>query len=369
MFNLKYTTYPIGIDIDGQDIYAVQLRETRQGLAIRSLALGKVEGGAEQALEAGDDLISELKEIAKSKVFKGKRVVVHLPLQYTHTFPVNFHVDEGVTLEEAILRESAKHLPFPVEEASIDYPSIVPASSGETNKYKATIIAAHIDQIKQFLLMLKQAGLTVEAVDADISSLMRVHRYLHEIDANPVILCHVGYTQTLLSIVTAESILVHRSVPWGIQILLRKLHENLELSKAKSKLLLKEYGLLDTDRKNLNQGNGLTDEYGTKEGVVRAIFQIITPYLEALTYQFHNVIGYVMSEEPDAKVKEIYVYGQANFIRNLDGYLERRLNIPTKLVNPMTRVALPEDSPLDDISEGAPFGLALGLAMRKVTWL
>ena len=54
---------------------------------------------------------------------------------------------------------------------------------------------------------------------------------------------------------------------------------------------------------------------------------------------------------------------------SLDGYLENRLNIPTRAINPMHEVPLSESSILPDISSGAPFALALGLAMRKVTWL
>jgi len=103
--------------------------------------------------------------------------------------------------------------------------------------------------------------------------------------------------------------------------------------------------------------------------MLRAISQIITPYLETLIYEFHNLIGYVISEEPDARSQAIYVYGHANSIRDLDRYLESTLNIPTRLVNPMTKVALPEETVLPDRPEVAPFSLALGLAMRQVPWL
>jgi type IV pilus assembly protein PilM len=242
------STCPIGIDIHRHNIYAVQLKKTRDGLAVRGLTHAEVENGAEKAWEAGDALIPRLKEIANNKAFRGKRVLAHLPSEYTYTFPITIQVGEGSTVEEAILLESGKHLPFPVEEASIDYPSIVSAPSGKAQKYKATIIAAQIERMKQFVLMLKQAGLVVEAVDADIASLVRLHQYVHEVDADPIMLCHVGYTKTLLSIVTEDRILVHRSVPWGIQILLTKLQENLELSHGQSRVLLKEYGLFRKDR-------------------------------------------------------------------------------------------------------------------------
>jgi type IV pilus assembly protein PilM len=368
MINVS-STYPIGIDVHRHNIYAVQLKKTRDGLAVRGLAQSEVENGPEKAWEADDGLVPKLKEIANNKAFRGKRVLVHLPSEYTYTFPINIQVGEGSTVEEAILLESAKHLPFPVEEASIDYPSIVSAPSGKVETYKATIIAAHMDKMRQFVLMLKQAGLVIEAVDADIASLVRLHHYLHEVDTNPIMLCHVGYTRTLLSIVTADRILVHRSVPWGIQILLTKLQENLELSHGQSRVLLKEYGLFRKDGESPSQSAGLTDEDETTENMLRAISQIITPYLEALIYEFHNVIGYVISEEPDSRSQAICVYGHANFIRDLDRYLESTLNIPTKVVNPMTNIALPEACTLSDVSEGAPFSLALGLAMRKVPWL
>jgi type IV pilus assembly protein PilM len=368
MLNLR-STYPIAIDIHSQNIYAVQLKETRDGLAVRAMAHRQGKAWAEKALEASDDIVSQLKEMAKAKVFRGKRALVHLPSPYLYTFPISIEVDEGGGLEEAIVAESAKHLPFPIEEATIDYASIVSDASGKANKHKAIIIAARTDQVRQFLLALKQAGLTVEVVDADISSLMRLHRYLHEVNEDPVMLCHVGLTRTLLAVVTRDRIILHRSVPWGIETLLLKLEKNLELSEGQSKGLLTACGFLRRDGKLPDEGKGVTGEGVMQESVLRAVRQIITPYLEELIYEFHHVIGYVMSEEPDAVLQKIYVYGHANFVRDLDRYLETTLNIPTKLVNPMTNIVLPEDSMLPDPSEGAPFSLALGLAMRKVPWL
>ncbi|MBW1895794.1 MAG: pilus assembly protein PilM [Deltaproteobacteria bacterium] len=234
MINLG-ATYPIGIDIHSHNIYAAQLKKTKKGLAVRGLAHREVGNDAEKALEAGDGLVSQLKEIANNKGFRGKRVVVHLPSEYTHTFPLSIQVDQEDALEEAILRESVKHLSFPIEHASVDYPSIVSAPSGKAKNYKATVIAAHVDQIEQFALTLKQAGFIVEVVEADICSLMRLHRYLNDVDDNPNMLCHVGFTRTILAIATQDRILVHRNVPWGIEILLTKLCENLELSQIRMK--------------------------------------------------------------------------------------------------------------------------------------
>ena len=77
MINLG-STYPIAIDIHSQNIYAVQLKETRDGLAVQALAHRQGEGWAEKALEASDDIVSQLKEMAKAKVFRGNYAILRL---------------------------------------------------------------------------------------------------------------------------------------------------------------------------------------------------------------------------------------------------------------------------------------------------
>jgi len=276
---------------------------------------------------------------------------------------------QAESLEEAILRESREYLPFPLEDAILDYPSIVPLSQEKPHRYKAIIVAIRRDHIDQYLQMLKKAGLVVEAVDFGVCSLIRLHEYLYGVSDNPIILCNVGFTQSMLSVVTKESILAQRNVPWGGQTLLNKVVSNLELfnEKDKAKILLQKYGLLYEAREQGFNGTDLPEE-GKMDSMQRTIYQIVSPYIEELIYELHKIIGYVMPEVQNAAFEGIYMYGLASFIHHMDGYLASRLNIPTKLINPMTKMSLSHENLLPDVSEGAPFALAIGLAMRKVSW-
>jgi Tfp pilus assembly PilM family ATPase len=186
-------------------------------------------------------------------------------------------------------------------------------------------------------------------------------------------LCNIGDTRSQLSIVTKDSILVQRQIPWGVHKLRKNLGANLELSgdRDKAKVLLKEYGLfyedcLDCSIDENPEPKTATDENRT---MYRAIYQIINPQIEELVHELHKVIGYGRSEKQDAIFEGIYIYGQGTFINHLDRYLEKRLNINARLMNPLTKVPLADDNGAVDISEGGPFSLALGLAMRKVSWL
>jgi type IV pilus assembly protein PilM len=369
MFAQK-SQYPIGIDIGAHDIYAVQIKENHQGLGLRGLMHGEVPGNNGEMQDVSDALVPLFREISKNKRFVGKSVVVDLPFQHLFSFPVSFQVGDTESVEEAILRASRDHLPFPVEEAIIDYPSIVPSPNSDGKKYKATIIAVQRDLLNHYMLMLKQAGLVVQAVDFAVSSLIRVHTHLCDVIQRPIILCTVGHSQTLLSIVGEESILAYRTIKWGIGTLLDKIMANLQFigEQDKAKVLLRQYGLLYEDRENGRDGMQPHDELGV-DPMRRAIYQIITPSIEELIYELYKIIGYVRSEEQNTGFDCIYMYGYAAIIKQLDRYLENRLNIPTKLMNPMKNVALSDESILTDISAGAPFALALGLAMRKVQWL
>ena len=364
------STYPIGIDIGTQKIYAVQFKKNDHDLVVRGWAHRELDGEIEDSSEKRDTRVSLLKDMVHHAPFVGKRAVLHIPPKDIISFPIRFQVGKEESLEEAILRESKGSLSFPVEEAILDYPSIEPLSSDNTGKYMATVIAVQRDQIDKYLLMLKQAGLTVEAVDFKVSSLIRLHQYLFDVIRDPVLLCYTGKTESLLSIVTKDSVIAHRYFPWGTQTLLEKLVANLGLSndRDKGKILLKKYGLLHEDRKDANEVADITEDTNAAN-MLRAIYQIITPYIDELTYEFQKTIGYFRSEAQNVVLNSIYIYGQAALIHHLDRYLEKRIDIPVNQINPMAKVILSDESILSDITEGTGFDLALGLAMRKVTWL
>ena len=369
MLKLK-STYPIGLDIGNRHIYAAQVKESRQGFSVRGLWHRELNGEVENLPEKSDTLVPLLREISKGKRFRGKKVIVNMPSQHMSSFPIHFQAGESEDLEEAIVRESRKYVAFPMEEAVIDYPSITSLSSADSNQYGATIIATRRDHIQQYLSMLKQAGLVAEAFDSGVCALIRLHNSLHDTMDNPVVLCNIGHTQSLLSIVTKDNILAHHHVAWGTHMLLQKLLINLEHlgGENKAEILLKKYGLLYEDRENGEDGTDLSED-SEIDNMLRAIFQITTPYIEEVIHEVHKIIAYVRSEISNPVFEGIYLYGQATRIRNLDRYIERRLNIPTKLVNPFTSATLSDEDILLDTSEGAPFALALGLAMRKVPWL
>ena len=367
MFNLG-AKYPIGIDIGSRHIHAAQIRQTHKGVSIEELAVRDLEANPEETLDGDGVLVSAIRAMSKNGRFRGKRALLHIPDKNISVFPIRFQVGGTESLEDAILRESQRHLSFPVEEAVIDYPSLSHPSSERDNTFKATIIAARREHIDHYLNLIKQAGLVVEAVDFPISSLIRLHGHIHNDIDEPVILCNIGYEQTLFTVVTRDSILAQRNIPWGVQSLFKKITTNLELSTGTEnlKFLVRNHGLAYEDGTKA-QENPDTEPDISSSNMSKAIYQIITPYVEELVYEFHTTISYVRAEEHSPVFEGIYLYGYATLINRMGRFLEKRLGLPIHVVNPLEHLELNGDIVLPHISDGAPFSLAIGLAMRKKT--
>jgi type IV pilus assembly protein PilM len=371
MFNLK-EIYPIGIDITDQNIYAAQFQNTRQGMVVGHLFNHHLEAGLTDEDLSGQDLNSALRAIAKNRRFKGKIVNLHLPEKHLDCFLIAFDLGADEVLEDAIARECRRSLSYPLEEAIVDYASLV-ESKAKKRRYKAAIVTVRKDVVEAYLSLAHRAGLSVGVIDLHLSSLLRIHRYLFALEDAPVILCNVDDTHSLLSVVTKNSILAQRYISWGMQPILERLVSHLELSDDDGQAagMLARYGLIHEklasatgrppDAKNRNQGRDMA--------ACRTLFQLLAPYVEELIKELYQITGYIRSEIATVRFKEIAIYGWASAINFLDQYIENRLDIPTKAVNPMEKLSWQMDTPELEDNAGAPFAPALGLALRKVSWL
>jgi type IV pilus assembly protein PilM len=306
----------------------------------------------------------------KNKKFAGKGAIVLIPTKYISSFPIRFKAGETESVESCIVRESIERITMPVNEAVIDYTSVAKIGNENGNQYNAAVIAVNKDLIDQYITILKQAGLSAEVIDYGLLSLIRLHRYLYKDFHDSVILCHIGYKESLLSIVGNDSILAQRYITWGIEPIIKKLQQNLGLTEDNkaAKILLSKYGLIYENRQN-NKNTTDTESDNNLDSRIRPTYQVIAPYINKLIHEFQKMIAFFRSEEHNTAIKNIYIYGEGTKICHLDQYFENSLNIKTELVSPLKKISFSDNSNLPEEFEDTPLTLALGLGMRRVKWL
>ena len=135
--------------------------------------------------------------------------------------------------------------------------------------------------------------------------------------------------------------------------------------------LLATYGLKYDEH---IQSPGGSDDAANKTpadgiAIYRTFFQILPPYVDVLVHELYQIFGYVRSNQSGIRFKKIFMYGQASSVAALDQYLEAHLGIPAESINPLSKLNMANGSRFPDSGQGASFALALGLALRKMTWL
>ena len=213
---------------------------------------------------------------------------------------------------------------------------------------------------------MEKTGFIVEALEYGVCSLIRLHSYLHTIESEPVILCHIGRKNSIITVANRESILGQRTISFGFDAISDRIASNFGLSGNLRGIvsLLKKYGLAfdqetKTDRK----------KEGENSGVYRAFYQVITPRVDEMIHEVHKLVSYVRAEGQNPAFKAIYFYGYGALINGLEAYVEKRMNIPVKSSDPFSGINPGKEAAVDEIPQGAPVALMMGLALRKVPWV
>ncbi len=360
--------YPIAFDIGFRDIYALQLGKSRGRLSVQSIFHQKLEKDLTDIGQSNQDLIHALKNIKKQGRFNGNRAVIHIPAQKVFSFPIEFVLKNDETIEEAIIREVEQNLPYPLEEAVIDYPSITGLT--EKDAKKVIIVSARRNDIEEILAVFKKTGFQADALDFRPISSIRLHKYLSQVSDKPSVICYVGREESSVQIFNTDRILAMNKFPWGLDRLIDKLNTNLGFKEktANALDLLVQHGIkLSASGKLPGAGDPGDDPDDTNMGLV--VSKIITPTIEELVFEFHKILGYIRNKEGIHKINDISFYGAASIIAGLDNYIENRMNIPSKTIDILDQIDIKPHIMAAVYNDITPFAAALGLAMREIPWL
>jgi type IV pilus assembly protein PilM len=360
---------PIGIDINGNGVHALQLTANDKGLNIRAAAQVPMQKRLGGSLDDLDALGAVIKQLKDQRLFKGKRAVVSLPQEYLHVFPVTVKANGHSPFETLLAQASGKHLAFPLEQAVLDYFSVEENNTEDGRQLRVTIVAAHREQVLKVIQTCKSAGrLVVAAIDYALCGLVRLHNHIHALCETPIVLMHMDDESTMLAVAAKAKILAHRQLDWGFGRLHRRIAETLHLDaeSQQPQSMLRHYGV---DYDAFKERNGQPDQkevhpHSGRIAALRVTSQIIVPSMEELVRELYQIIGYARSVSPDIRFQTLWLYGMANNINNIGPFLEKRLHIPVQRMKPFHQIGLQNMEALEPGQLNSFIG-ALGLALRE----
>ncbi|MDD5354225.1 MAG: type IV pilus assembly protein PilM, partial [bacterium] len=267
-------------------------------------------------------------------------------------------------LLEAIKWEAKEHIPFPIENAAIDYHVLGEATDKGAKKIELLVVAVEKFVIDQHLSLLqniqvKPASITVTPFA--LANVLRKNDYLKAEEALAVV--RSGADTTAINIFSGENLVFNREIPLGGNSLTRAMVGTLisdsgqvDLDINQAEILKKDWGI--PDEKNPQQ---LTPEISSLQ-----ISPLMRPILERLANEIRRSMDYYREESRGKRVTKVVLLGGNAELKGLPEFLNSSLGLTVEIFQPLKNLEmdLPEDRKKELCQLGPRLAIAMGASLQ-----
>jgi len=364
LFRNKSQGSVIGVDIGSSSIKVVQLK-TEGGIAVLE-TYGAVSFGSYipnsyigQAVNPShDQTIQAINDLIKEANITTLSAAVSIPSASSLVFLIELPATvPQKEFANVIPLEARRYIPVPMTEVSIDW-WVVPhdevfegnEDSGEIENIKkirpvrVLVAAIHNEALGRFQEVVKDAKLSSDFFEIEMFS--NVRSCIGK-DLSNVVLVDFGAAKTKVTVVYRGVLQDFHIVNRGSQDLTRILSTGLNIPVTKAEEVKKKYGMLPNE------------EYKESENIIAG----------SLEYTMAEINNIILSYEKkyNQSIDKIIITGGGSALPGLLEYVSKKLPAPVSKSHPFSHVKSPAflDPILAEV--GPEFGVALGLAMRKLT--
>lgn len=362
---IRNTQPTVGLDIGTTSVKAVVLKESVSGVAVVDYRVQEFPLSTEKKENVPLEIVLEglrkcleglnLKKMKVITVVAGQRVSVRKVLV------PNMPKEE---LLEAIKWEAKEHIPFPVENAVIDYHIIGEVTDKGAKKIELLVVAVEKFVIDQHLSMLQNIQVRPASITVTpfaLADVLRKNDYLKLDEALAAV--SSGAETTTINIFSGEHLVFNREIPLGGNNITRAMVGTLisdsgqvELDINQAEILKKDWGV--PDEKNPQQ---LTPEISSIQ-----IAPLMRPILERLANEIRRSLDYYREESRGKRVTKVVLLGGNAELKGLEAFLGNALGIPVEICHPLKHLELemPEERKKELEQLSPRLVIALGASLQ-----
>ncbi len=300
-----------------------------------------------------DKKISEVlaKICAKAKI-KGSKAIAGLPISSVFSSIINIPPTTPKELKMAVELQARKLLPYPLEEAVLDYKVLSGEKKEDIKKSSRVLLtAAPKKLIDRYVEIFKAAKLELLYLETEAFGLIRS---LIGKDNATIAILDIGAAKTNILIVENGIPVVTRSINFGGLMVTKTLSEIMKVGISEAETLKRDARLTES---GANASSALP----------KPIELLLVPLINEIRYCFNLYFNENQKSENSISkgVEKIILTGGAALYPHLADFFSRALNIKVFLGNPWARVLFPDDLKFDLDDLGSRFAVAVGMAMRE----
>ncbi|MCD5390671.1 type IV pilus assembly protein PilM [candidate division NPL-UPA2 bacterium] len=296
----------IGLDIGTATVKLVELTSSRGGLRLIDFSCKEIE--KREGEEEKEAISRTIRELFEEKKIKEERIISALPLSSVVVRNITFPFKEAEKIEKTIKFEAESYLPFPVEEAIIDF-HITDESKGKETE--VLMVAVDKRRVREHLEVLHLAAVEPVVTALDVSAIFNTYclgAAQEETGATAII--DMGAEKTSVVVVSDGALSFTRAIAQGGRNLTR--------------ILAEEQGISFEEAEELKKERGLTASGESQPGAV--IKRALEPLLKEMERTFIS-----FQARSGKEVEEIVLTGGASQLPGLTEHLSDELGVGVSL--------------------------------------
>lgn len=305
-FSLSH--FSLGLDIGTSSIKVAKLVKTRRG--VRLLNFWEKEIPREKKGEAGEETIARTitELLSQTRLTLSQKIISSLPASSFVIKRLSLPFKGSRRIRQVIRYELEPYLPFPLEEAIIDFYIV-----DDRLPDRSLILSFAINKrvVERHLRILDGAGIKPEVVNLDSTSLFNI--YAPREDRETTALINLGASQTIINIMSEGRLLFTRSI--------------IKAGDDITQALSRELGISFKEAEELK-----------RKGLDETKTEVIKPVLDEIMKETEHTFSSFLAFYPDKRIERILLTGGSARLSGIEEYFQKNLNIETSLFNPFFKL-------------------------------
>lgn len=338
----------VGLDIGTRSINVAEVSMERGRPTVTDFGRLEIRSGAVRDGEIMDpeDVSAAIRDLMGSTGIKDKQVLLGIANQRVVVRQVELPYLPEEELRESLRYQVQEHIPFPVEDAELDFHVLEELTNDEdTPMMRLLLVAANKDMVANQIRAVQDAGLRPTGVDLNPFALLRAVGERSALDGGSEVLLDIGAGVT--------NIVVHdQGTPRFVRILALGGDDITEA-------LQSDAGLSFEDAEAIKQSVGL--EGGDDPDSDRIIRERASQFVD----EIRSSLDYYRAQASSPRISRVAVSGGGAFLPGLTDELGSTLRVPVELTRPFDRVQVGKTAFTDEqlAAVGPLLATAIGLGL------
>ncbi len=349
LFNSKNRGKVIGVDIGTTSIKAIEISKSGRSLVVDRYAFEPLTPGLiiDHKIKDVEQVANSLQAALRRSGSKAKRAAICVNANNVISKIVSVQADMSEDeLESLVEIEADRIVPYALDEVNIDYIHMGKSekSPGEDD---VQIVVCRKNVVEDLVAVLDEAELEPAVVDVDTFTLSRIHGLVNQglVGAGAKrtsALLDFGSNASRFMVFHNNLVIYNRETPFGGRQLIDSINQKYGMPHDEAMMALRKSDLPESFK-----------------------VEVLKPFVKVLVQEILRSLQFFYSSSTHNHIDELMITGGCAQIGNVDKIIEKRVEVPTVVLNPFASTRIGSKIDKDKFRKDIPsLAIASGLALR-----